>query len=533
MKAKQKTLALIILSLTFILGGCNKDLEDRVSKLEQFNETYFSSKEFESLLEKFTSSYVADIREDLKTQSEEVAALQESYAVLMDVKAKAESAYNRCDILEADIDAATTALEKAEADLARLESKLTPKLTALESSVLALQQNMVITKVETDANSNYIITYKEGSNGTEKTIKVASSSNISFSKVTIEALDELTYTFTIVNNGKTETFSIPAARDFITSIVVVSDMYIDKSTKKPAINVVLNTANGTSLNGVNKGSFQLIQGQTTRSSALEDFNSVIINKIERVVDSKVPNEFVVSFESVTETYNGIHLLWNPSDKKDVKVLSPAFNLYYLPVVKAIYLLASPGNTSNAVQIREQHSHSGSGCSNLNTPNPSVTYYIGLQGDSNQFMDASKLGAVEVEILKFDNSIVGTTENKAKDNSFWVVYDVLKGNVGSDKGFDGTGVKHTLGFSYDYYNGNVVDYKTDKAKYKSILEGTPSYFIAKSTQDNGFTVSYGQAQATEFTITKTGTPEAGLYAVIIWIKRLDGVYSRGIGYIWIN
>lgn len=534
MKTKQKALALIILSLTFFIGGCNDDLEDRVSKLEQFNDDFFSSKDFESLLEKFSSTYLTDIREKLNTQSEEIAALQESYAILVDTRNKAEEALNRCDLLETEVNAAKEALEKAQADVARIERELTPKLTALEESVLALQQNTIITKVEVDANNNYVIKYKEGTSGSEKTITVAGANSVSFSKVTVASVDDLVYTFTIVNNGKTETYSIPAARDFITSIVVVSDMYIDNTTKKPAINIVLNTANGTSLKGVNKGAFQLMQGQTTRSSAIEDFNSVTINSIQHVTDSKVPNEFIVSFESVTETYKGIHLLWNPGGKSDVKVLSPAFDLYYLPITKAFYLLASPnGDLFNSVNIREQHNHGGTGCSNLATPNPSVTYYIGLKEENSGIIGNADLEKVEVEILKFENSIVSSNEYEAKNRSFWAAYDVLVGDISSDKGYDGVGEIHSQGFTYDYYNGNAVDYNADKTKYQAILSGGSSVFVAKTTQENGFTVSYGQTRSDEFTITKSGTPESGLYGVIVWVKRLDKVYSRGIGYIWIN
>lgn len=443
---------------------------------------------------------------------------------------KADSVIADCAAMETEIAAIKVTADKASSEAKRVETELNSKLSALESSVLALQQNMVITSLQTDAKGHYIIKYKEGKDGEEKTINVANSENLNFSKVNIKQ-DNLAYTFTINNNGNTETFTIPALRDFITSIVIVSDTYVDNATKKPAINIVLNTANGVSLDGVVASSFYLTKGQT-KSSVIDDFDDVKIFSIERVTDSKVPNEFIVAFDNISQDYTGLHILWNPNKTDAVKVLSPAFDLSNIPVVTSFYLLVNPSTSlTDGVLIREKHNHSGSGCSNIAFSSTSVTYYAGLKPDANTVLAANKIEKVEVEVLKLKSSIVTTDETTAKDLSFWVAYDVKRPDLDGEVGFDGTGLVHEKGFKYDYYNGNAVDYNVDKATYGKILGGYPSNFDAKNTVATGFSVSYDSSDKRKFTIRKAN-PEQGLYGVIIWVKRVDGVYARGIGYIWI-
>lgn len=281
----------------------------------------------------------ADIQETIRKYgelSEEVEQAKTDLANLVQMhetldnevkqaQTRADSAVAACDALKVEVAAIKEVADNALKEVQRVETELNSKLSSLESSVLALQQNMVITSVQTDAKNNYIIKYKEGKDAEEKTINVANSENLNFSKVQLVDKDNLAYTFTITNDGQTETFTLPAARDFITSIVVVSSTYKDAVTNKPAMNIVLNTSNGTSLSGVTQTSFHLIKGQT-KSTAIEDFTDVKIYSIERVTDSKVPNEFVLVFDNISQDYSGLHLLWSPGTSGEVKVLSPAFSL---------------------------------------------------------------------------------------------------------------------------------------------------------------------------------------------------------------
>ena len=126
---------------------------------------------------------------------------------------KANSVISDCAAMETEIVAIKATADKASSETKRVETELNSK------------QNMVITSVQTDAKGHYIIKYKEGKDGEEKTINVANSQNLNFSKVNLKQ-DNLAYTFTIINNGNTESFTIPALRDFITSIVIVSDTYV-------------------------------------------------------------------------------------------------------------------------------------------------------------------------------------------------------------------------------------------------------------------------------------------------------------------
>ena len=548
------------------LTGAEERLKSAETELSSLNERANATNERVFQLESILANAEQKIQEtnDLAQKAESDAKEAHDYAARLEselgatnvkvdeAKQAADVAQRTADLAQADIDRvkqevadakseidvakqaaadARTAADKAQlgvdklsGEVSQIQEGLNKVRNDLDDFINEMQSNVAIKKVETLANGDIKVTYKDD-NGNDASF---TTSNVAC------AIDKTIGIATFTINGTD--FNVPIAKQFISSIVAVSGTYIDVS-KQHKVNVIFNTTDGKVLEATpNPASFKIFQG-LTKSTALEECSTLKIQSINKVTDSPVENEYEIAFETIEQEYKGIHLYWKVGT--DQQVMSPAFGLIKIPIAQKIYLTNQSNGTD--IEIREQHSHGGSSCSNLPLINKGASndfaVKISLESVSGGgYLPDDKYESVSVEIMKFDadkiTPIVGkdmTVEDNAKDRSYYVVYDIDLN--GSANGLDGSiGTAHTKGFDYDYYNGNKISYNQDIQKI-SILKNTPSNNSYFDTSDTGVTASVKDKKT--FTVSVSASANKGLYAVIVLIKRTDDVYARGIAYLWVN
>lgn len=531
---------------TLLPTSCSSDYDERITNLENAPNCYTTA-DFLEFLKKEISTQTAEQTAKIEECTSKIGSIQQNLfgaqgrlsfaegelAVLKERADHINEQLSQLDsVANSEIDIAKqaainaqAAVDKAQADVDILKinvDKYTSDLNGirnnLDNIINEIQSNVAIKNVEQLANGDIKVTYKNANGNLSSFI----TSNVACQ------IDKTTGIVTFTINGTN--FSVPMAKQFISSIVIVSGTYIDVA-KQHKINVVFNTTDGKVLeSNPNPASFKIYQGLTTRSTALENC-PLQIASIVKAVGSPVQNEYEVAFVAVDKEYTGLHLGWKVSTSQEV--MSPAFRLIQIPIAKQIYL----NGTSGTIQTREQHSHSGTGCSNLPVidKGTSQTFTVDIRMETGESLAVDKYASTNVEVLKFDvNTINATLGNKdvsvkanAQDRSYYIVYDI--DSNGSANGLDGSlGTAHLKGFDYDYYNGNKVSYNQDKNKITAFGTGTPSYF---DTTSNDITVI--STSANSFSVAVGNSATNGMYAVVIMIKRTDEVYARGIAYLWVE
>lgn len=439
---------------------------------------------------------------DADALAQEVASAQ---ADIEEVRKAAAAAKAAADKAQTDVNSLANTVAGLTASLNKLRDDL-------DSVIAEMQSNVAVRKVEKLANGDIKVTYK-GTDGKEQSF---TTSNVACS------LDKTTGVATFTVNG--DSFTIPVAKQFISSIVIVSETYLEN--KKQKINVVFNTTDGKVMDAVpNPASFIIYQGQT-RSTALEN-TTLTIESIDKAANGPAQNEYEITFKEVNKDYTGLHFGWKAGTAQEV--MSPAFNLKQIPVATKISF--TPESGGKAVEIREQHTHSGTGCSNVPdiAKGSSMSFTMNIQASGSVSCEST-----EAYVLKFNDAVLNpiiapksmSTENDAKDRSYYIAYDI--DTNGSPDGLDkSAGTAHSKGFDYDYYNGTKMNYIQDKEKIASLPAQKDSYFTINDIDIN---VTNG---TDKFTIAVGNSAPNGLYAVVIMVKRTDGVYARGIAYLWVK